>query len=308
METIEQKIIRLAPLIETFRIIHRSGSLTAAAEKLQLGKPVISKRLKQLETELNVTLIERTTRRLHLTSVGYKLLKHAENLHHEYSVTFENIDNWLTEPRGQLRITTADILSLDAVRITKKYWECYPNVVSTLNTDDHKIDLTANRYDIGLRYGWTDNENLVAKCFVEKDLQVIVIRTDQLDKSVDTPEAVSNLPWVVPDINVVDFRKWKLIHTKGRTAQLSYEPTYICHHSYQVKEMLYEGAGVVIWPYQQIRNDINSGLLTQLIPEWRLPSQQIYAMYPSVSSLSRNARLWLDVAEGYFQELKFPRN
>lgn len=303
METIEQKIIQLAPLIETFRIIHQSGSLTAAAEKLQLGKPIISKRLQQLEKALNVTLIERTTRRLHLTGAGHKLLKHAESLHHEYSVTFENIDNWHTEPRGALRITTADILAQDAVRITKIYRQRYPNVVPTLDTDDHKIDLTANRYDIGLRYGLTDNESLIAKCFVKEDPQVIVIRTDQLDKTIETPEAVSKLPWAVPATKVVDFREWKLIHPNGKTSQLSYEPAYICHHSYQVKEMLYEGAGVVIWPYQQIRDDIDNGFLTALIPEWELPTQQIYAMYPSVSSLSRNARLWLEVAEEYFKEL-----
>lgn len=300
METIEQKIIHLAPLIETFRVIHQLGSLTATAEKLQLGKPIISKRLQQLESELKVTLIERTTRSLHLTSAGYKLLTHAENLHQEYIAAFDNIDSWQKEPSGSLRVTTANILAQDAVRITKEYRQRYPNVITTLDTDDHKIDLTANRYDIGLRYGLTENENLIAKCFVKEDPQVIVIRTDQLDKPVDTLEMISKLPWAVPDTKVVDFRKWTLTDSKGKTNHLFYEPAYICHHSYQIKEMLYAGAGVVIWPYQQIRDDINSGLLTHLLPNWKLPNQQIYAMYPSVSSLSRNARLWLEVAEDYF--------
>ena len=64
--------------------------------------------------------------------------------------------------------------------------------------------------------------------------------------------------------------------------------------------MLYQGAGIVLWPRKEIQQDIESGLLTELLVDWEVPQHEIYAMYPSVSSMSRNARLWLDVAESYF--------
>lgn len=302
METISQKIVNLAPLIETFRVIHNKGSLTAAANELKLGKSVVSKRLTQLETTLNVPLFERTTRRLFLTGAGHKLLRHAEMLHHEFHATFEDIEQWQHEPSGELRITVANILSKDAVCICSAFQKLYPNVVIIIDADDYKIDLTARRYDIGLRYGWTDNEVLIAKRFVKNAQPVIVIRSDQLEHPLTTFSELSDLPWAVPDPkHIVDFRKWVLIHKDGRKANLSYEPAFICHQSHQIKEMLYQGAGIVIWPRKDIKEDIESGLLTELLVDWEMPCHEIYAMYPSASSLSRNAQLWLTVATSYYK-------
>ena len=305
METVSQEIVHLGPLIETFRVLQNKGSLTSAAEELKLGKSVVSKRLSQLESALNVPLFERTTRRLFLTGAGHKLLRHAEALHHEFNAAFEDIEQWQHEPRGELRITAANILFKDAACICTQFQKIYPKITTIIDVDDHKIDLTADRYDIGLRYGWTDNEALIAKRFVKNAQPAIVIRSDQLDQTLappTEPHELSNLPWAVPDPEkVVDFREWVLIHKDGRKGKLNYEPAFICHQSHQIKEMLYQGAGIVLWPKKEIQQDIENGLLTELLVDWEVPPHEIYAMYPSVSSMSCNARLWLDVAEGYFQ-------
>ena len=154
--------------------------------------------------------------------------------------------------------------------------------------------------------------SLIAKRFVKNaqpatsnQQSSFVIRSDQLDQTLENPtepHELSDIPWAVPDPEkVVDFREWTLIHKDGRKGKLDYEPAFICHQSHQIKEMLYQGAGIVLWPKKEIQQDIESGFLTELLVDWEVPQHEIYAMYPSVSSLSRNARLWLDVAEGYFQ-------
>lgn len=58
---------------------------------------------------------------------------------------------------------------------------------------------------------------------------------------------------------------------------------------------------VFMWRRKEVQEDIESGLLTELLADWEVPNHKIYAMYPSVSSLSRNAKLWLNIAENYYK-------
>lgn len=303
METDENARIKLAPLMMTFQVICELGSLTAAAEQLGVGKAMVSKRLRQLEQLCGATLLERSTRRFVLTNAGRMLLQHAEQLHRTMSDALDDITLWQSQPQGQLKITAADILSQDVADITQQFRQTYPQVEVYLDLQDHKHDLIAEGFDLGLRYGWCENEALVAKCFVAADPQAIVIKKSALKHYPQEVDDLAQLMWIVPDPKVVDFSTWPVTHPDGRTLHLRINPAVICNDSQQIKQMLLGGAGVGIWPRRQMQEPLDNGSMVQLLPEWQLPAPQIYALYPPAKSVSHNARLWLEMTTRFYRSV-----
>ncbi len=70
----------ILPYLETFAAVVEKGSFTVAAEALNISKPVVSKRVSQLEQHLGVQLLHRTTRRLHLTEAGEVFARYAQRI------------------------------------------------------------------------------------------------------------------------------------------------------------------------------------------------------------------------------------
>ncbi|SKA62604.1 DNA-binding transcriptional regulator, LysR family [Enterovibrio nigricans DSM 22720] len=143
-----------------FMNVVESGSITKAAEKLDVSKSVISQSLKQLENELETTLLKRTTRRQALTPSGEQFYKHCCDMHRLAEKAWEEIKTQQTVPKGKIRITAPNALmaSLVVPALLDVFSE-YRDVELDLVNDDHQLDLMENNIDLAIRAGQSAPSN-----------------------------------------------------------------------------------------------------------------------------------------------------
>ncbi len=148
-------------LMSIYVQIVESGSITKAADKLDVSKSVISSALKQLEKELNASLLKRTTRKQSLTATG-------ERFYHQCALMLEHAESaWLeasesmNTPSGQLSVTAPHALMQSIVlpALTDTF-EGVSNVTLNLISDDNHVDIIQQDIDLAIRVGASANSNL----------------------------------------------------------------------------------------------------------------------------------------------------
>ena len=102
----------ILPYLETFTAVVEKGSFTAAADALGISKPVVSKQVSLLEQHLGVQLLNRTTRRLHLTQAGEVFASYSRRIMSEVSEAEQSVLPLQSEPQGRLRISAPESLAM----------------------------------------------------------------------------------------------------------------------------------------------------------------------------------------------------
>ncbi len=144
--------------MSVFAHIVETGSITAAAESLQLSKSVVSQHLKALELGLGVTLLKRTTRRQTLTSAGIDFFEHCKTLNTIADKAWLQAQEGLEVPKGVIRITAPNALmeTLIAPAISLLMPQ-YPLLKPELISSDNKLDLMGENIDLAIRVGQSKN-------------------------------------------------------------------------------------------------------------------------------------------------------
>jgi len=140
--------------MSVFAYIVETGSITAAAESLDLSKSVVSQHLKSLETELGIILLKRTTRRQALTSAGKHFYKSCKELNQVANHAWLEAQETLTVPQGHIRITAPNALMETLVTpVIGKLLQQYPKLELELISNDHHLDLLSAGIDLAIRVG-----------------------------------------------------------------------------------------------------------------------------------------------------------
>lgn len=150
--------------IRAFAQVVEKGNFTAAATELDLTPSAVSKLITRLENRLGVRLLNRTTRRLSLTTEGETfylrvrdILAAIEDAEAEVSLAGQN-------PRGRLRINCMTGFAFhELARVLPRFIERYPEVSIELAATDRVVDLLAENADVGLRSGKIVDVSLVAR-------------------------------------------------------------------------------------------------------------------------------------------------
>lgn len=147
-----------------FHVIAREGSISAAARKLSVTTPSISKSLRLLEAKTGVPLFTRTTRRISLTEAGKNLLLKTEDAIATLNLAMEDIQSLGEVPSGPVRIT----LSRFAYQLIVKprlaeFNLVYPDIQLELSINDGAVSLVEEGFDLGVRFGDTVSEGMVVK-------------------------------------------------------------------------------------------------------------------------------------------------
>jgi DNA-binding transcriptional LysR family regulator len=139
-------------------------SFTAAANQLGLPKSSVSRTVTRLEEELGVRLLQRTTRKLHLTEAGHAYYERARLALSGLEEAASAASNLGTEPRGIVRVTApADLGVLNMAELIARFVRKYPLVHIELSLTSRFVDLVAEGFDLALRAGKLRDSSLVAR-------------------------------------------------------------------------------------------------------------------------------------------------
>ena len=119
--------------LKAFVLVAEQNSFTKAAEILCLTQSALSGLIKELEQNLDVKLFDRTTRKLHLSDAGSRLLPQARRVLNEMSVLNEKVDNLKSLHQGHVRLAVSQQLSASTMpKFIAKFCELHPNIQVTL--------------------------------------------------------------------------------------------------------------------------------------------------------------------------------
>jgi len=147
-----------------FQSIAREGSISAAARKLGITPPSVSKALKLLEHHTGHPLFIRTTRRIKLTDAGQQLLQQTSGAVESLEQALENIKDLNQEPSGLVRITISRFAYLLILKpFMAEFCQYYPQIQLEISVYDGTVNLMDDKFDLGIRFGDILDGGVVAR-------------------------------------------------------------------------------------------------------------------------------------------------
>lgn len=253
--------------LEIFAAVGSQRSFTRAAEHLGLPKSAVSRRIKELESELGVRLINRDSRRFELTDHGAVLLEGSTQLLRQTEQVMDQVRAVQKGLRGTLSIsTTVDLAQQILLGALAAYRLENPEVHVHLDVTPQMQDLLSQRFDLAIRLGPLKDSGLVARKLFDRSLGFFASQ-DYL-KGNRRPERVE------------DLAEHSLIVTSRRAiAAMQLQAAIEVNSMGLVRDLVLRGAGIglidpAIIPLEQ------KSALVPLLPRVAVPNVGIYLVFP----------------------------
>jgi len=266
---------------------------------LGISKSAVSKRVTQLEEQMGVKLLHRTTRKLSLTEAGEHFFQHARIAHQAAKDAQDAVAQLQGEPQGRLRINTPMSFGrLHIAPLIPEFLKRYPKISIEMVMDDKVADLIGEGFDIAIRGGDLPDSSLIARKLAP--LRNVLCASPEYIEKHGRPIELSQLT----DHNCLiftyskDIKEWLFIKD-GQTQSVEVTGNYNVNNSEALREALLQGVGIGRLPTFVAGPDIKSGELVSLFEEYQMPDKTIYAVFPERQYLPSKVRAFIDFAVEY---------
>lgn len=282
--------------LSLFAQVVEHGSFSAASRATGIPKSRLSRRIAQLERDLGVQLLRRTTRQVRVTPLGESFFERCRAMLNEAQAAREVIEQARDQPGGTLRVSCpvaiAQILLAPAIG---HYMRANPAVRIELEATNRRVDVIGEGYDLALRVREVmEDSSLAVRTFGES--QLMLVASPGLLDSIGrprTPQALDGMPGVGQKPH--DGKHvWILGCKSGETIQISYDPRLVTDEFALLREAAIAGIGVAMLPRMYCRDAIDSGELELLLPQWEMPVGTLHAVFPSRKGVTPAVRRFLD--------------
>jgi len=281
--------------IAVFVQVVASGSFTAAAERLDLSKSVVSKYVTRLEGHLGARLLNRTTRRLSLTEVGRVFYERSRRGLEDIEDATQAVSLLQGEPRGTLRVNVPMSFGiLHVAPAVPEFQRMYPDLIVDMNLDDRKVDVIEEGFDVSVRISDLPDSSLVAKK-IAPCKHAIVATPAYLAKH-GTPR----LPDDLRDHKIISYRhqesalEWHFKTPDQKPLSVTVSGSVTMNNSLAIREAVLENVGITRTPTFVVGKDIQEGRLVPLLTKYECLQVQIYVVYPHRKYLSPKVRAFID--------------
>lgn len=268
-------------LLQTFVRIVDAGSLSAAALQLGTTQPTVSRRLRALEASLGQHLLQRSTHVMKLTEDGERCLALARDLLETWKSLDANLRGTAAQPEGTLRVLVPHALGQEQlIAPMSGYLHQYPGVAVEWLLHDHRPDFIAEGIDCAIQVGQIDDPSVVAVKL--GDIARIVVASPALlqGKPQPThPRVLAALPWMALRTFYRDEVRLHAV-AGGEAFAFPIKPRLSTDSLYALKNAALEGVGACIASRWVVADELASGRLLHLAPEWAAPALPIYLVYP----------------------------
>lgn len=279
--------------LQAFISIVDSGSIVAAAEHLEQTTSGVSRALQRLETKLNVTLLERTTRKLKLTQEGQLFLEKARKIVNDLNEAEDALLKSDSDTSGLIRVDSATPFVLHVITpLMIEFVERYPNIEIELNSNDQIIDLLEHKTDVAIRFGELNDSSLHARLLCKSRLY-IVASPEYLEKHgyPVTPQDILNHSQIGFS-KVAHLNTWP-VYVNG--VKLTVKPKIKASNGETVRKMALDGLGITCLSAFLVHQDIKQKRLVALFEEQiEIYEQRIHAVYYQQEHLPKRVRLFIE--------------
>ncbi len=293
---------RIAAMNAFVRVVE-AGTFTKAAETLDLPNATVTRLIQDLERDLKVRLLHRTTRSQTMTPEGATYYERVRRLLGELDDIESSTRQSHARPSGKVRVETAPAISTALLLpALAEFREAFPDVEIELGTGNKHADLVADGIDCAIRAGEVDEQLMVARQI--GGFRFTTCATPAFLQMHAAPRAPEDLARI-PTVGMVTARG-------GRPSPFRYlrdgtDTEFALNHALVVNDAnVYvaaglAGLGVVQAPSYAVHAAVQEGRLVRLLEDWQTPSAPIYVVYPPNRYLSAKVRAFIDWVVAVFE-------
>ncbi len=287
-----------------FTTIIEAGGFTRAAERLGLSRAATSKHVLQLEQRLGARLLDRTTRRVSVTAAGRTFYEQCRRILADFEEAERTASELHNEPRGELRVIAPTNFGLTEIGTAiTDFLFAFPRLRINLTLNDRLTDPIEGGYDVAISVGMprgASSSLIVRKLYSSQ--RVLCAAPDYLARrgkprrpeDLTQHDCLSYSYLEVPD-------EWHFIGTDGERVVKVSGPIVTSHRPV-LRTAAVRGLGIAYGPTDFFRDDIETGRLVAVLPNYQLPEATIYAVFPTGKQLSAKVKAFNDFIIRYFAE------
>jgi DNA-binding transcriptional LysR family regulator len=285
-----------------FSLLMKNASLAAAAQQLGVTPPAVSKRLAAIERRLGVRLLQRTTRRIGLTPEGETYLVEGARVLEQLEALERTVAGSKAMPKGLVRVSST--LGFGRKHIApslSKFARKYPDVEVQLHLTDRPVNLVEQGFDLQLRFGELPDARLTAR-LLARNRRVLCASPAYLRRAgvPSTPRELAQHACLFIRESEEAFGTWHL-RSGVRAETVKVRGPLASNDGECVLAWALDGHGILMRSLWESAPMLRSGRLRPVLPEWSLPSADIYAVFATRSHMSAKTRALVDFLLAAFE-------
>ena len=294
--------------IELFVQVAETGSLSRAAEALELSNAAASRHLSALEERLGARLVERNTRRLYLTDTGQEFFSRAKGILADLKDAESAVNATALNPTGMLRITASLSFSLHHVApLLREYTQRYPNVTVHVEAANRYLDIIDNNIDVAIRTREIEPDSNITIRRLAETRRVLAASPRYFSQH-GFPKTLDDLHKHKLLIYTYANNPNELRFTRdGKTTTVTVKGLLESNDGQILRTAALDGLGILVQPSYIVYNDIVAGRLVPVLDDWDLPRLTINLAYPSRKHLSAKVRTFIDFVVEHFAKQDYER-
>jgi DNA-binding transcriptional LysR family regulator len=277
-----------------------SKSFTEAARVLGIPKSTVSDRVAELEQQLGVTLMTRTTRKLKLTDVGVEFFKNAELAISQLQIAGDHASESQKRPTGTLKILApADLALPEIMEAVSKYRKKFPEVNVDFQFSDRDVNLIAEGYDIAIRGGPQGDSSMIAKKIGVSQFILVASPTYLKDAPpLKHPRDLALHSCINMNNPGLAREAWELRSSQGKVARVRFSNNGVSANSFAaIQSLVVFGDGVALMPRAICKKDLLTKKVVQVLPDWATADIPVYLVYPAQRYSSSKLREFIPLLE-----------
>ncbi|MFJ3458325.1 HTH-type transcriptional activator AaeR [Scandinavium goeteborgense] len=289
--------------MSVFAKVVELGSFTAAARQLEMSVSSISQTVSKLENELQVKLLNRSTRSIGLTEAGKIYYQGCRRMLHEAQDVHEQLYAFNNTPIGTLRVGCSSTMAQNVLAmITSEMLKEYPELSVNLVTGIPAPDLIADGLDLVIRVGALQDSGLFSRRL--GSMPMVLCAAKSYLQQAGTPEKPADLAshsWL--EYSIRPHNEFELIAPEGLSTKLIPQGRFVTNDPMTLNRWLTAGAGIAFVPLMWVINEINRGELEILLPRYQSDPRPVYAVYTEKDKLPLKVQVCINYLTDYFVDV-----
>lgn len=283
--------------MRAFVRVVETGNFTRAATTLNMPKTTVTNLVQSLERHLRTSLLNRTTRRVMVTTDGALYYERAMQILSELDELDGSLSNSQAQPSGRLRVEMAGAFA-DLVVIPNicDFYQRYPQIQLDIGVGDRLVDYIAENVDCALRGGTPTDLSLISRKVGELPMKTYA--APFYIENFGAPRHPQELEDQHFSVGYLNAQSGRVLPMEFRKAEEELEVTarYIVsvNDSRTYVNAALSGIGVIQAPRFMVRDAVERGELVEVLPEWDRDPLPLYVVYPQTRHLSNKVRVFVD--------------
>lgn len=280
--------------MQTFTAVVDAGSFVRAAETLDMSKAAVSRYVAELEARLGVRLLHRTTRKLSLTEEGRAFHARCKAILGELDEAESEITARSAQASGLVKINVPVTFgNLHLAPLWSDFMTQNPRVTLDVTLNDRVVDLVEEGYDMVVRIGTLPSSSLISKKLAST--RMVLCASPAYLKEHGQPKHPSDLAGhtVLAYSLLAMGDQWGFDGPDGRQT-VAVNPVLRTNSGDTCRAAALKHHGIILQPTFMVGEDLRSGALVELMPQYRSSEYGIYAVYPSRRYMSAKVRLLIE--------------